>query len=214
MRIPTRVSETAASQTSLQVFITMQTITLEEFLPSLGIRDRDLKKAARRGFDTDGVFATVEFSIAYRLGHSLIPDQIGDFSLGNLFRSALFFLEPDVGGHPSGLKWKGNSDAMIDKMMLTIAERPAAELDGQMSDGLRNILFGPFPDAGGAEDLCSRNIYRGRDLHLPSYAGLARCYGIEPNQVVSYVGTQCCYAASVICMCKWGPGAGFQEIYT
>lgn len=166
----------------------MQVITLEEFLPALGIRPNDLKRRARDGFDISGVFATVEFSIAYRLGHTLIPDKIGRFSLGGLFKGGEFFLEDDnsPNPHPSGKKYRDDSDDDIDDMMRAVAQESAAELDGKMSNGLRNILFGPLvvKDGipSGAEDLCTRNIYRGRDLHLPSYAGLARCYGIEPNQ--------------------------------
>ena len=177
----------------------MQQITVNGFLPALGITQAELEASQtaggrkrfvnRRGNPRGDVSA--EFSIAYRLGHTLIPDKIGKFSLGDLFRGGVFFLEDDntPSPHPSGKKYRDDSDDDIDDMMRALANEKSAELDGKMSNGLRNILFGPFmPETMmGAEDLCLRNIYRGRDLHLPSYAGLARCYGITPNQRVRSV---------------------------
>lgn len=56
----------------------VQVITLTEFLPALGVTMEGLEAAAMKGFVVDGIFATAEFSIAYRLGHDIIPHFIGD----------------------------------------------------------------------------------------------------------------------------------------
>jgi hypothetical protein len=95
----------------------MQQITVNGFLPALGITKDDLTNSAKtfsffgppksRGFkkkkwtwlDTSnddysddvgvnsplGDRVSVEFSIAYRLGHTMIPDSLGDIDVATLF---------------------------------------------------------------------------------------------------------------------------------
>lgn len=76
----------------------MQQITVNGFLPVLGISEGDLRASAGRvwgyrGWKTNnkvsrwraGSRVSVEFSIAYRLGHTMIPDSMGDLSIASLF---------------------------------------------------------------------------------------------------------------------------------
>ena len=74
--------------------------------------------------------------------------------------------------------YKSNSDELVTRIMRTLSTTSANEIDGKLSDALRNFLF----DFG--EDLAGRNIFRGRDIGLPTYAGLAKCYGISPDRQV------------------------------
>lgn len=96
-----------------------------------------------------------------------------------------FFLKPievPPGAVLPGAFWRRDTDRDIDRMLTLAAKFPAGELDGKMSESLRDILFGIEM----SEDLCSRNIFRGRDLHIPSYAGLAECYGLVPDNQVMF----------------------------
>jgi len=82
-----------------------------------------------------------------------------------------FFLEKS-GRSPT---YKANSDALVDTIMRKLSTTSANEIDGRLSDALRNFLF----DEG--QDLAGRNIFRGRDIGVPTYAGLAKCFGIKPD---------------------------------
>ena len=82
-----------------------------------------------------------------------------------------FFLE-ESGTRP---EYKSNSNDRLTAIMRQLSTSAANEIDGKLSDALRNFLF----DAG--EDLAGRNIFRGRDIGVPTYAGLAKCFGIKPN---------------------------------
>lgn len=77
---------------------------------------------------------------------------------------------------------RGDSEHYMELLLKALVEEPAAEMDGRVSDALRNVLFGP----NFQEDLVSRNIFRGRDLNLPSYEKVARCFGVRPNRKVCY----------------------------
>lgn len=148
----------------------IQQITMEEFLPALGISHLDVRKEPSRSF---GPEITVEFATAaYRLGHDFVPDKIGTFSTKNIFNGQDFFLEQKDGG------WAMRKDAnkRLDRLLSQGANNLAAERDGKMADTLRNTLFGEF-----GEDLASRNIFRGRDMGIVDYAALAKCYDAKAD---------------------------------
>lgn len=75
---------------------------------------------------------------------------------------------------------RGTAEANIARIFNGLSTEAAGEMDGRLSDSLRNILFG----VNFQEDLASRNIFRGRDLGLPSYAGIAKCFGVKPDAQV------------------------------
>lgn len=92
-----------------------------------------------------------------------------------------FFLDNSGSGSRPSVAYKDNADAMVSNIMQQLSTSSANEIDGKLSDALRNMLF----DLG--EDLAGRNIFRGRDLGLPTYAGLAECYGTTPNAQVRLI---------------------------
>ena len=53
----------------------LQQITVTGFLPALGITQADLEAAVPK---LGNSFVSVEFSMAYRLGHTMIPDNVGN----------------------------------------------------------------------------------------------------------------------------------------
>jgi hypothetical protein len=76
-----------------------------------------------------------------------------------------------------GVGYKANANALLEDICTQ-----ASALDGKLSNALRNILFGREMQ----EDLCARNIFRGRDLAMPSYAGVATCFGVTPDATVCF----------------------------
>ena len=76
--------------------------------------------------------------------------------------------------------YKADADSLLDNIFTQMAGTQASEMDGKMSNALRNILFG----SSFQEDLCARNIFRGREMAMPSYAGIATCFGTTPDATV------------------------------
>lgn len=68
------------------------------------------------------------------------------------------------------------ASSKLDDVALFSAQSRANQIDGKLSDTLRNTLFGDF-----GEDLGSRNMYRSRDMRVPSYGTLAACFGVKPT---------------------------------
>lgn len=90
-------------------------------------------------------------------------------------------------------------DKLLDKLVSSLATSLANELDGLISDALRNTLFGrPTPDNPmGGQDLVGRNIFRSREVNLPTYAGLAECFGITPDAQV-WPRSTCCWRTLIL----------------
>ena len=166
-----------------------QQVVLTEFLPALGISQADLE-AADRLINTPDV--SVEFSIAYRLGHDLIGNTVGGIEIASTFNAENFFL--DKTGPPSRptVTYKANANSLLSNIMLQLSTTSANEVDGKLSDALRNFLFGR--DMG--EDLAGRNIFRGRELGVPTYAGVAECFGRTADATVR------CRIHTPQCVCK------------
>eukprot|EP00892_Ulva_mutabilis_P006210 jgi/Ulvmu1/3961/UM180_0001.1 len=154
-----------------------QQVVLTEFLPAFGITQTDLEESMRM-LNTPDV--SMEFSIAYRLGHDLIPNTVGGIDIADTFNSEDVFLERSgPAGFPS-MTYRSNADATLTDIMLQLSTTAANEIDGRLSDALRNVLFG----ASMGEDLAGRNIFRGRELGVPTYGGVAECFGMPVDATV------------------------------
>ena len=152
----------------------MQAITYREFLPVLIGRDAI---PPYRGYDEeiDAGIANGFAAAAYRLGHSMLSDELLclDASLepietGNLALADSFFdptLMTSMGPAP---------------VLRGLCVQQCQEIDNQLVDGVRNFLFGA-PGAGGF-DLASLNIQRGRDHGLASYPEVRSAYGLPPRR--------------------------------
>jgi len=101
---------------------------------------------------------SVEFSVlAFRFGHSMVPDTLGPWNLTDLFFQNDF------------IRTNG-----IENVLRHAVETPAQRMDTHVVNALRNILFGMM-----GEDLIARNLFRARQLGAPTYAELVSCYGIN-----------------------------------
>eukprot|EP00892_Ulva_mutabilis_P004587 jgi/Ulvmu1/24/UM001_0025.1 len=154
-----------------------QQVVLTEFLPALGITQKDLEDAESK---TRLKGVSVEFSIAYRLGHDIIPNAVGDISIADAFNSEDVFLNKVGPRDRPTVTYRDDAEQKLSNVMRQLSTTSANEIDGRLSDALRNFLFGR--DMG--EDLAGRNIFRGRELGLPTYSGLAECFGITPDDKV------------------------------
>ena len=156
----------------------LQVITYREFLPAL-LGPNALRPY--RGYDPDenpGI-ATEFSTAAYRIGHTLINDDVELLDNdANPVDQALALAETFF--NPSVLQAVGPAP-----LLKYLASDNAQEVDTQLVDGLRNFLFGP-PGAGGF-DLASLNIQRGRDHGLPDFNSVRAAYGLPRVTSVSQI---------------------------
>ena len=144
-------------------------ITYREFIPALlgpgALRTYDGYKP-----DVNPGIATEFSTAAYRIGHTLINDDVEMLDNdGNEIEEPLALAEAFF--NPSVLQAVGP-----DPLLKYLATDNAQEVDTRLVGGLRNFLFGP-PGAGGF-DLASLNIQRGRDHGLPDYNTVRAAYGL------------------------------------
>lgn len=155
----------------------LQAITYREFLPAL------LGRGAIRPYegykpDVNPSIATEFSTAAYRIGHTLINDDVEMLdNEGNEIDEALELAEAFF--NPSVLHAVGP-----DPLLKYLATDNAQEVDLRLVGGLRNFLFGP-PGAGGF-DLAALNIQRGRDHGLSDYNSVRAAYGLP--RVSSFAG--------------------------
>ena len=71
------------------VIAKIQQISVNEWLPALGINKKMLRKS--KGM-TRSSRVSVEFSVAYRLGHTMIPDTLAGFKVSDLFDGQVLIL--------------------------------------------------------------------------------------------------------------------------
>lgn len=74
-----------------------------------------------------------------------------------------------------------DAESKLASVLRNAAFSLANEIDGKFSDTLRNFLFGNI-----LEDLCARNLFRGRDLAVVQYAEMAECFGVTPASGVRF----------------------------
>ena len=148
----------------------MQKVTYDEFLPALfgdhAPKASDFFYSDQNESTITNVFAHA----AYRFGHSMLASQLqlvddSGANVGQIELSDAFFNPDYVKDDPN----------RIDLLLKGLATQRAQEIDTQVVDDVRNMLFGP-PGAGGM-DLAALNIQRGRDHGLPDYNELRQAYG-------------------------------------
>lgn len=166
----------------------LQAITYNEFLPALGISldsysgyDDSINPAIKHEFAT----------AAYRMGHSMVSSTLfrlnedgTTHSAGHLDLFQAFFSPDQITNHG------------IDAILRGLATNQHQNIDTQIIDDLRNLMFGPptsGPVANGS-DLAALNIQRGRDHGLPSFNTVREAFGLTPyttiNQITSDTALQ------------------------
>ena len=148
-----------------------QVITYEEFLPILvGNESADDLEVIDPDLLSPGIAA--EFSgAAYRLGHTLLSDNIRTLDsdgLGSISLRGAFF-------NPQSISENG-----LDNILLGLNYQESNDADHRIIDGVRNNLFGP-PGSGGL-DLAAINIQRARELGIPGYVTVYN--SLNPGTVI------------------------------
>lgn len=170
----------------------MQVITYNEFLPAL-LGDGALP--AYTGYD-DSVNPTIanEFSTAlYRVGHTMLSSEVlrldesyQTIPAGNMHLRDAFFA-------PQRLTDEGGIEPLLRGLAFPVMQ----EIDTQVIDDVRNMLFGP-PGSGGL-DLVSLNIQRGRDHGLCDYNAvrnwLGMPYATDWNDVTTHAPTAAAFGS-------------------
>ncbi|MEZ5300802.1 MAG: peroxidase family protein [Verrucomicrobiales bacterium] len=165
----------------------LQAITYREFLPVLLGPDAI---PPYRGYreDVDPSIANEFATAAYRLGHSMLSPTLQRIDAsGNAIAEGHIALA-DAFFAPQVLAATG-----IDPVLRGLASQRCQEVDSELTDAVRNFLFGP-PGSGGL-DLASLNIQRGRDHGLPGYNALRRAMGLRPARRFSDVNPDPAVAA-------------------
>lgn len=130
----------------------IQRITYREWLPQL------LGTTMWSGIPKkDDPQMVAEFSVsAFRIGHDMIPANVGPFPLEDLFFNIT--------------KIQQNG---IEPFLQGAYQTPSETADAHVVDALRNFLFGPAV----GEDLVTRNLFRAREQEVGTYVQVANCYG-------------------------------------
>ena len=156
------------------VIAELQRVTYDEFLPAL-------LGAPRPGADgiapwsgyrpnVDAGISTEFATAAFRLGHSLLGDDIRFLdAAGNPVRDDMALKSAFFNPAPV-------SEVGIEPLLKYLASDRAQEVDTKVVDDVRNFLFGA-PGQGGF-DLASINIQRGRDHGLADYNTVRAAYGL------------------------------------
>ena len=148
-----------------------QVITYEEFLPILvGNESASDLEAIDPELLSPGI--AVEFAgAAYRLGHTLLSDNIRTLDsegVGSISLRNAFF-------NPQSISENG-----VDNILLGLNYQQSNDADHRIVDGVRNNLFGP-PGSGGL-DLAAINIQRGRELGIPDYTTIYN--SLNPDAII------------------------------
>jgi peroxidase len=152
----------------------LQKITYEEFLPAILGAGTPAAEQLRiyRGYraDVDPGIATEFSTAAFRLGHSMLGEDIQFLDdqgvpVRDSMRLANAFFDP-----------RPVSQVGIDPLLKYLASDRAQEIDPIVVDDVRNFLFGA-PGQGGF-DLAALNIQRGRDHGLADYNSVRAAYGL------------------------------------
>jgi len=168
---PSWDDEAIFQQARRMVIGEIQAITYNEFLPALLGGRRALPRY--RGYDpaVDASISTEFSTAAFRVGHSMLADDVEFFSddgeeVAEEMPLAEAFFNPE-----------GVTENGIEPILKYLASSNAEQIDNMIVDGVRNFLFGP-PGAGGF-DLASLNIQRGRDHGLADYNDTREALGLS-----------------------------------
>lgn len=168
----------------------IQKITYEDWLPSM--MGTTLSAYAGYNDTVDPSMSSAFSTAAYRFGHTMLNAELlltgpqgQDHGSYNMHES---FFNPDL-ITPAG---------KIDDLFRGLAWQEANEIDTQVIDDVRNMLFGP-PGSGGL-DLLSLNLQRGRDHGLADYNTMREDFGLPAVNDFSDITSDASLAASLEAM--------------
>jgi hypothetical protein len=169
VRNPTWTDEQLYQHSRRIVIAELQKITYDEFLPAL-LGTAGL--APWRGYraDVNPGIATEFSTVAFRVGHSMLGDDIEFLDgSGKPLRDPLALRDAFFDPRPV-------TEGGIDGIVKYLASVRGQEIDTRVVDDVRSFLFGA-PGQGGF-DLAALNIQRGRDHGIADYNTVRAAYGL------------------------------------
>lgn len=149
----------------------IQAVTYKEFLPALLGPNAPTAQAYSYLPNVDGSITNSFAHAAFRFGHSTLNSNLLLASASGNVTGSMPFSQAHF--NPNQIT---NAPSMVDQVLQGAALQVAQEVDLQLVDSIRNVMFGP-PGAGGT-DLAAVDIQRGRDHGLPDYKELRVAYGL------------------------------------
>ncbi|MGE3106888.1 MAG: peroxidase family protein [Phycisphaerales bacterium] len=166
----------------------IQAITYNEWLPALtggnGL-------GSYSGYDPtqDGSVNTAFATAAFRIGHSMLNDQLQRFNAdGTVFAGGHLSLFQSF-FNPSSIQGPGNLEAVLRGLGI----QESNEIDTQAIDGVRNLLFG----GTNGRDLIALNLQRGRDHGIPDYNTMREDFGLSRVSSFSEITSDAALAAAM-----------------
>ena len=155
----------------------IQKITYTDFLPFLIGKDA-LTPYTGYNESVDPSIANVFGTAAWRFGHSLLSATVQLFDannqlIGNTRLPTAFFQPVQI------------SNNGIEPYLRGLARQKSQEIDGLITDGVRNFA----PPRGGGFDLAALNMQRGRDHGLPRFNQVRIDYGLPAYTSFSQLTT-------------------------
>lgn len=147
----------------------IQAITYNEFLPALMGSNAPAAQDYVYRPDEDGSITNSFSHAVYRFGHSAIGNSLllandNSQSTGSMTFASAFFNPNQITNNPT----------LIDQVLMGASLQKSQEIDLNIADSVRNVMFGP-PGSGGA-DLMAMDIQRGRDHGIVDYNELRVAY--------------------------------------
>jgi hypothetical protein len=150
----------------------IQAVTYNEFLPALLGPNAPSAQAYSYQPNVDGSITNSFAHAAFRFGHSTLNSGMLLANNSGAVTGSLAFNQAHFA--PNQIT---NNPGMIDQVLMGASLQTSQEVDLQLVDSIRNVMFGP-PGAGGT-DLAAVDIQRGRDHGLPDYNELRFAYGLS-----------------------------------
>lgn len=145
----------------------MQVITYKEFLPAL-LGEDAIPAYSGYQADVNPSIANVFSTACYRLGHSMLPDELKLSDGKDSIRLREVFFNPDL------IVKQG-----IEPLLAGRLHSKMLNIDLKISDEVRNFLFSPpHENFQPFLDLAALNIQRGRDHGLAGYNTMRLTYGL------------------------------------
>ncbi|KST66821.1 peroxidase family protein [Mastigocoleus testarum] len=182
-RIATELKEIHPEWTDEQLFqrarqiniAQMQSITFNEYIPAL-LGDNALPEYTGYNSEVNPGITRTFSTAAFRLGHTQLSSNIVRLDTegevipeGNVTLSEVFFPGSGV-----------LQEAGIDPILRGISSSQSQQVDNEIIDDVRNLLFGMGPrGAVSARDLAAINIQRGRLNGLADYNTVREAFGLS-----------------------------------
>lgn len=159
----------------------VQLITYRYFLPTILGRKNGIPPYRGYNNSVDPTLDIFFSSVAFRFGHSMIPDKLKILTRRNTPHS-----RNGIELHKTFFNPRFVRDVGIEALLLGASHQVAESVDINVVNSLQNELFKTLTKG---IDLIALNIQRGRDHAIPSYNDARELYGLERYTLFEQITT-------------------------